>query len=107
MFHKSNGETVDQPKMVQVSGEDFSTTCLKLRMKLNCIGHLLDITSQIHLVYKSYVGHFEKGKEPILCRTVKQCHHYENVFAKNDESMKKHLSICAAREGITYAFDNG
>ena len=49
MFHKSNGETVDQPKMVQVLGEDFSTTCLKLRMKLNCIGHLLDILVDVSL----------------------------------------------------------
>ena len=28
-------------------------------------------------------------------------------FAKNDEAMKKHLKICAAREGITYSFNNG
>ena len=28
-------------------------------------------------------------------------------FAKTDDAMKKYLSICAAREGITYALDNG
>ena len=43
-----------------------------------------------------------------MCRrTAKQCHYCENFFAKNIEAMKKHLSICAAREGITYPFDNG
>ena len=25
---------------------------------------------------------------------------------RNEEAMKKHLTICAAREGITYSFDN-
>ena len=34
-------------------------------------------------------------------------HCCENFFTNNDEAKKKHLSICAAREGITYAFDNG
>ena len=28
-------------------------------------------------------------------------------FAKNDENIKKHLQVCAAKEGITYTFDNG
>ena len=27
-------------------------------------------------------------------------------FAKNEENIQKHLSICAAKEGITYSFDN-
>ena len=57
--------------------------------------------------YKSYVGHFEKVKEHISNCVVKQYHYCENFCAKNDEAMKKHFSICAAREGITYAFDNG
>ena len=56
---------------------------------------------------KSYIGRFEKGKERIFNRVVKQCHYCESFLAKNDEAMKRHLSICAAREGITYAFDNG
>ena len=64
-------------------------------------------TNQIYLAYKSYLGHFEKGKECISNGVVKQCHYCEKFFAKTDEAMKKHLSICAAREGITYAFDNG
>ena len=29
------------------------------------------------------------------------CHYFENVFGKTNEAMKKHLPICAAREGIT------
>ena len=50
-------------------------------------------TSEVHLVYKSYVRRFEKGKERICSRVVKQYYYSENVFAKTDESMKKHLSI--------------
>ena len=64
-------------------------------------------TSKIHLAYKSYVGRFETGKERICSRVVKQCYYCENSFAKTDESRKKHMFICAAMEGITYAFDNG
>ena len=56
------------------------------------------------MAYKSYVGRFEKGKERISNRVVKQCHYFENIFGKTNEAMKKHLSICAAREGVT---DNG
>ena len=61
-------------------------------------------TDQIHL---AYIGRFDKGKEPISNRIVKQCRYWENWFSKNDEAMKKHLSICTPREGINYAFDNG
>ena len=64
-------------------------------------------TDKIYLAYKSYVGRFEEGKERIFNRVVKQCHYCENLLAKNNEAMKKHLSICAAKERITYAFDNG
>ena len=38
---------------------------------------------------------------------MKQCHYCESFFAKTDENMKKHLSVCSARIGITYDFDNG
>ena len=64
-------------------------------------------TNQIHLAYRSYIGRFDKGTEHICNRIVWQCHYCENFFAKNDENMKKHLTICAAREGITHSFDNG
>ena len=64
-------------------------------------------TDQIYLAYKTYVGRFEKVKEHISNCVVKRYHYCENFCAKNDEAMKKHFSICAAREGITYAFDNG
>ena len=63
-------------------------------------------TYQIYLAYRSYVRRFEKGKELISNRVVRQCYYCANFFVKNDESMKKHMSICAAREGITYSFDN-
>lgn len=47
------------------------------------------------------------GEEKISHRTVKQCHYCENFFAKTNENMKKHLSVCSAKGGITYTFDNG
>ena len=62
---------------------------------------------QIYIAYRSYIGQFEKGKERIRNRTVKQCYYCENFFVKNDLNMKKHLWICAGRESITYSFDNG
>ena len=64
-------------------------------------------TDKTYLAYRSYIGRFDKGKERICNRTVKQCHYCEFFFAKTDDAMKKYLSICAAREGITYALDNG
>ena len=63
-------------------------------------------TDQIYLTYRSYITHFEKGKELILNRVIRQCYYCENFFAKNDGSMKKHTSICIASVGITYSFDN-
>ena len=48
-----------------------------------------------------------KGKECIRHATVRQCHYCENYFAKTEENMKKHFEVCAAKEGITYSFDNG
>lgn len=62
-------------------------------------------TSKTHTAYKSYIGQFEKEKERSN-RIIKQCHYCQNFFAKNEEHMQKHLSICAAKEGITYSFDN-
>ena len=64
-------------------------------------------TDRIYLAYRSYIVWFDRGKECICNRTVKQCHYCENFFAKTNDAMKKHFSICAAREEITYAFDNG
>ena len=64
-------------------------------------------TDQIHLAYRSYISVVQKEKEKIHSRTVKQCYYCENFFAKNEESMQRHLQVCAAKEGITYALDNG
>ena len=60
-------------------------------------------TDQMFLAYKSYIGRMDRGKERVSSR----CYFCENFFAKNEEAMKKHLTIFAAREGITYSFDNG
>ena len=64
-------------------------------------------TGQIFLAYKSYIGRIDRSKDRVFSQAVKQCHFCENFFAKNEEAMKKHLTICAAREGITYSFNNG
>ena len=64
-------------------------------------------TNEIHLAYRSYVGKFDKENEQISHRTVRQCCYCHNFFAKNEENMKTHMFICSAREGITYAFNNG
>lgn len=64
-------------------------------------------TDQIHLAYRSYIGKNIKGNEKIGHPTVRQCPYCENVFAKNDENMKKHTQVSAAKEGITYCFNNG
>ena len=31
----------------------------------------------------------------------------KNLFAKNDKKIKKHIQVCAVKEGITYCFNNG
>ena len=63
-------------------------------------------TPEIHNVFKSYIGRLDNGKEKLVHRTVRQYHYCQNYFAKNHEQMQKHLSICAAKKGITYSFDN-
>ena len=49
---------------------------------------------------------FINGIEKIYNRTVRQCHYCNNVFAKTKGNMKKHISACSDKEGITYSFDN-
>ena len=46
-------------------------------------------TSKIHLAYKSYFSHFDKGKEIFCHRTVHQCYYCQNFFEKSKENMKK------------------
>ena len=64
-------------------------------------------TSEIHLAYRNYFSHFDKGKEIARHRTVYQCYYCQKIFAKSKENIKKDLSVCSAKEEITYAFDNG
>lgn len=63
---------------------------------------ICNFTPKIFTVYKSYVGRFERAKENIRKKIVRQCHYCQNYFAKNEESMQKYLSICAAKEGKTF-----
>ena len=48
----------------------------------------------------------KEEKKRITSRTVRQCYYCQNYFVKNEESVQKHLSICAAKEEITYSFNN-
>ena len=68
---------------------------------------ICNFTDQIHTAYKSYIGRFDKGKERLSNRTIRQCYYCQNYFAKNKEMMKKHRLVCTAKEGITCSFDNG
>ena len=61
---------------------------------------------EIHLAYRGYLGTFENGQEKVYNRVVRQCYYCHHYFAKSKEKMQTHLSICAAKEGITYSFDN-
>ena len=55
-------------------------------------------TSKIHLAYRSYIGHFDKGKEQVSNRMVRQCYYRQNFFVKNEEHMKKYLFVMQWRE---------
>ena len=48
----------------------------------------------------------KEGAEKVIIRTVRQCHYCCNYFAKTEQKMKEHISVCSAKEGITYSFDN-
>ena len=60
----------------------------------------------IHWAYKSYVRIFLARKEKIQNRIVRQCYYSNKFFSKSKDNMDKYLSICAAKEGITYSFNN-
>lgn len=38
--------------------------------------------------------------------SVRQCHYCNHFFAKSEDRMKHHISVCSAKEGIIYSFDN-
>ena len=40
-----------------------------------------NFTNHIHNAYKSYIGRFDKGKERISNRKIRQCHYCQNYFA--------------------------
>ena len=64
-------------------------------------------TNEIHLAYRSYIGKYLKGQEKIRHPIVRKRLYCEKCFCKNEENMKHHIKMCAAKEGITYCFDNG
>ena len=72
----------------------------------NYIPVICSFSPTTYLAYKSYVGKFEKGKEEIRNLTVRQCHYCWHYFAKSKEKMEQNLSICGAKEDITYSFNN-
>ena len=61
---------------------------------------------KIHLAYRSHIRLFKKGVEKVCNRTVRQCHYCDNFFAKTEEKMNHHISVCSAKEGFNYSFDN-
>ena len=61
---------------------------------------------EIHLAFRGYLGTFKNEQEKVYNRVVRQCYYCHHHFAKSKEKMQTHLSICAAKEGITYSFDN-
>ena len=64
-------------------------------------------TNKVHLAYRVYVGKYVKGDKKLGHLTVRQCSYCENIFTKSQENMGHHIKVCAAKEGITYYFDNG
>ena len=46
-------------------------------------------TSEIHLAYRSYFSHFDKGKEIVLHRTAYQCYYCQKCFYKKLREHKK------------------
>ena len=41
-----------------------------------------NFTDEIHTPYRSYLGRFDKGKERLSHRIVRQCHYCQNFFCK-------------------------
>ena len=62
---------------------------------------------KIHLGFQTTVEKFRKGGSVLNHTHAKQCHYCNNFFVKNDEKIKKHLSICSGKAGFTFSFDNG
>ena len=61
---------------------------------------------EIHVAYRSYIEKFRNGSKYVTNASVRQCHYSNNFFVKSEEKMKHHISFCAAKEGISYFFDN-
>ena len=59
------------------------------------------------LTYRSYIGKNIKGKKKVGHPTVEQCPYCKKFFAKSEENMKNHVRVCAAKECISYCFNNG
>ena len=63
--------------------------------------------NQIFLANRNHVGKIVNGKEKISHPTCRQCPFCEKNFVESTETMKKHTKVCAAKEDITYTFNNG
>ena len=61
---------------------------------------------EIHLAYRTYVEKFRIGSKYVCHTTARQCYYCNNYFVKSEEKMNQHISVCAAKVGITYSFDN-
>lgn len=61
---------------------------------------------QIHLAYRAGTEKFRRGSKYIDHTTARQCHYCNHYFVKSEEKMNYHMSVCAAKAGVTYSFDN-
>ena len=108
MLEKFNGYEIIRNDLSRKENIDFKPINVVYEPSFDKVKPVVcNFTNHIHTAYKSYIGRFDKEKERISNRKIRQCHYCQNYFAKNKRAMQKHLSICAAKEGITYSFDNG
>ena len=61
---------------------------------------------EMHMACRSYIEKFRNGSRYVINATVRQCYFCNNFFVKSEEKRNHHISVCAAKEGITYYFDN-
>ena len=107
ILRKSNGYDILRKGLERKEKKHFEPIHIiyELSFGLN-VSVLCYFCPQIQLSYRCYIGFTKEGAEKIIIRTVRQCHYCCNYFAKAEQKMKEHISVCSAKEGIIYSFDN-
>ena len=57
------------------------------------------------MAYRTGTEKFRKGSKYVDHTTARQCHCCNHYFAKTEEKMNYHMSVCTAKAGVTYSFD--